>query len=77
MAAIISRRRKGKSDVSSHPSSTIYDIFSLGSYAADKRFVLNIMRELTTPGGHVTPADLDLAEKLGFRLLILGVWSKA
>ena len=57
--------------------STPYEVFSLGSFAADKRFVLNVIRELSTPGGHVTPADLELAEKLALRLLILGVWAKS
>lgn len=56
---------------------TPYDIFSLGSYTADKRFVLNIIQEVWTPAGHTTPSNLELAEKLLFRLVILGKWGQS
>jgi hypothetical protein len=63
--------------VNPRPSSTPYDIFSLGSYSADKRFVLNALEEFSSPGGHLTPEALDLASKLAFRLLALGEWDRA
>jgi hypothetical protein len=66
-----------KPRISAQKASHPFDIYSLGSYAKDKQFVLHVMERCFSPGGNVKPWQMELAQMLLFRLVMLGEWGRS